>query len=87
MKTVFYCFIHINPIHKNISSNNSGWKDVLHLALSLVTGAIFPAIPPPLIHARAVELGLPQPDVDVIMDTTEPLREGMAAPGVWLIGF
>lgn len=60
---------------------------VIHSMLGLVTGAIFPAILPPLVHAGAVELGLPQPDVDVIMDTTEPLREGMAATGVWLIGF
>lgn len=70
-----------------MSSIQPGQKDVLHSALSLVTGAIFPAIPPPLIHARAVELGLPQPDIDVIMDATKPLREGMAAPSVWLIGF
>lgn len=60
---------------------------VLRPALSSVTGAVSPAVPPPLVHARAVELGLPQPDVDVIMDTTEPLGEGMAALGVWLIGF
>lgn len=52
-----------------------------------VTGTVFPAVPPPLVHTRAVELGLPQPHVDVVMDTAEPLREGMAAPGVWLIAF
>lgn len=57
------------------------------VCISLVTGPIFPSIPPPLIHTGAVELGLSQPDIDVIMDTTEPLREGMAVPGVWLIGF
>ena len=52
-----------------------------------VTGTIFPSIFPPLVHTGAVELRLAQPDVDVIMDTTEPLRKSMAAPGVWLIGF
>lgn len=57
------------------------------VCISLVTGPIFPSIPPPLIHTGAVELGLSQPDIDVIMDTTEPLRQRVAAPGVWLIGF
>lgn len=57
------------------------------LCTSLVTGAIFPSILPPLIHTGAVELNLAQPDIDVIVDTTEPLRKSMAAPGVRLIGF
>lgn len=62
-------------------------KHVVRSAPGLVTGTIFPAIPPPLVHTSAVELGLPQPDVDVVMNAAEPLRESMAAPGVWLIGF
>lgn len=54
---------------------------------SLVTGAVFPSVLPPLIHAGAVELRLAQPDIDVVVDTTEPLRKSMATPGVRLIGF
>lgn len=52
-----------------------------------VTGTIFPSIFPPLIHTGAVELRLAQLCIDVIMETTEPLGESVAAAGVRSIGF
>lgn len=52
-----------------------------------VAGAILPSISPPLVHTGTVELRLAQSHIDVIMDTAEPLRQGMAAPRVRLIGF
>lgn len=52
-----------------------------------ITGTIFPSIFPPLIHTGAVKLGLPQSDVDVIVEMTKPLGESMATPSVWLIVF
>lgn len=52
-----------------------------------VTGTILPSVFPPLIHSGAVELRLAESHVDVIVDTTEPLRQIMAAPRVRLIGF
>lgn len=52
-----------------------------------VAGTIFPSVFPPLVDAGAVELGLSQPDVDAVVDVTEPLRERVATPGVRLVGF
>lgn len=81
-------FITLSLWFDQISKERQKTYPSLHSCeLSSVTGAIFPAIPPPLIHTGAVKLGLAQPDVDVIVDTTEPLRKSVAAPGVWLIGF
>lgn len=52
----------------------------------LVTGAVLPAISPSLVHKRAVELRLPQADVDLIMQTAEPLGERVAAARIRVVG-
>lgn len=51
-----------------------------------VAGAILPAVFPSLVHKRAVELGLPQPDVYLVMKTAEPLGESVAAACIRMIG-
>lgn len=52
-----------------------------------ITGTIFPSISPPLIHSGAVEFRLAETHVDAVMKATEPLRESVAAAGVWLTVF
>ena len=51
-----------------------------------ITGAVFPAVPPSLVHARAVKLGFAEPGVDVVVEATEPLGEGAATAGVGPVG-
>ena len=51
-----------------------------------IARTILPAVSPTLVHAGTVKLGLAQPDIDIIMETTEPLREGLATTCIRLIG-
>lgn len=52
-----------------------------------VTGSVFPSILPSLIHTGAIELGLSQTNVGLIVNAAEPLGKSVAASGVRLIGF
>ena len=51
----------------------------------LVTGAIFPAIAPALIHQGAVEVRLAQLAVHLVVQTAEPLGEAHTSACVWLV--